>query len=165
MPAIRRGKAVPILHSIPRIKPRGIARFQSPLLQKFCDGLASALFPTACPLCRHEVPWSKGMGICRNCANAIKPWEGTSCAVCGLPFASSMVARGSLCALCQLSTYRFDVARSYGIYTHPLRDLILHLKFRRRERWGYRLGGKLASLVKTLEIMNHGPLIIPVPLH
>ncbi len=72
---------------------------------------------------------------------------------------------GNLCALCRRNTYSFDLARSYGIYTHPLRDLILHLKFRRRERWGYQLGRYLASLATALEIVNHSPLIVPVPLH
>lgn len=105
------------------------------------------------------------MGICRDCANAIEPWEGPSCAVCGLPFASGLITSGSLCALCRRNAYSFEVARSYGIYTHPLRDLILHLKFRRRERWGYQLGRYLALLAPTLEIVNHSPLIVPVPLH
>lgn len=105
------------------------------------------------------------MGICRDCANAIQPWDGPSCAVCGLPFASSITTSESLCTPCRSDIYRFDVARSYGLYTHPLRDLILQLKFRRRERWGYQLGRKLALLAVTLEIMNHDPVIIPVPLH
>lgn len=105
------------------------------------------------------------MGICRDCSRAIKPWEGPACATCGLPFASGEADRENICSPCHNNTYHFDKARSFGVYNYPLRELILHLKFRRRERWGVRLGGMLASLAATLEVAKDSPLIIPVPLH
>lgn len=105
------------------------------------------------------------MGICRDCLSAIKPWAGHACVLCGLPFASSEIPPESLCSPCRGNSFHFDKARSFGIYSYPLRDLILHLKFRRRERWGYLLGERLASLAAPLEILPDSPLIIPVPLH
>ncbi|MGH9352534.1 MAG: hypothetical protein ACRD2G_10290, partial [Terriglobia bacterium] len=60
------------------------------------------------------------------------------------------------CGACRRNAYNFDIARSYGIYTYPLRDLILHLKFRRRERWGGHLGEFLAPAAQKLEMMKDG---------
>lgn len=105
------------------------------------------------------------MGICRDCLRAIKPWDGPACAMCGLPFASSQASPEGICSPCRSNPPHFDRARSFGIYTYPLRDLILHLKFRRRERWGYLLGERLASLAARLDILDDSPLVIPVPLH
>lgn len=142
---------------------RAVAGIPS-FLQKSRDDLISVLFPTACPLCRQEVLWTEGAGICRSCWQAIKSWEGPVCARCGVPIASGEVPADPLCTLCRNNTYHFDLARSYGIYSYPLRNLILYLKFHHRPRWGRRLGELLASLwpaIETAEI----ELVVPVPLH
>lgn len=137
-------------------------------LQKSGGGLLSVLFPTRCPLCGAEVHWPGAIGICAACQAAIQPWQGTICAKCGLPIvAQPSVLDGDplLCGVCRGRGYHFDIARSYGIYTHPLRGLILQLKFRRRERWGWRLGELLAPAALGLEMTASAPLIVPVPLY
>lgn len=138
------------------------------LLQKSGAGLLSILFPTRCPLCSAEVLCCGRIGICAACRASIHPWEGAICARCGLPIVAQPPAQDDaplLCGVCRGRGYHFDIARSYGTYTHPLRDLILHLKFRRRERWGWRLGELLAPAALGLEMMASAPLIVPVPLH
>ncbi|HLI30809.1 MAG TPA: ComF family protein, partial [Terriglobia bacterium] len=79
----------------------------------------------------------------------------------------AMDSSDALCGSCRNEASDFDLARSYGIYTFPLRELILEVKFRRRERWGRRLGGLLASLWPSLpsNLLEEQPLLIPVPLH
>lgn len=73
----------------------------------------------------------------------------------------------ALCAACRNETWDFDLARNYGVYNSPLRELILELKFRRRERWGPRLGSLLACLWPAVSsrLPQEQPLLIPVPLH
>ncbi|MGH9450038.1 MAG: ComF family protein [Terriglobia bacterium] len=140
------------------------------LLHQSTSGIVSVLFPTACPICNREVMWSTGIGICAVCRDAIKPWDGPICSRCGIPLASVAPAdEGSTirCGVCRRDGYEFDCARSYGIYAYPLRDLILQLKFRRRERWGSHLGELLAPAAHSLAMMRAGApvLIVPVPLH
>lgn len=142
----------------------------TPLLHQSADGLICVLFPTDCPLCGREVLWSGWMGICADCRNAIKPWEGAACEICGLPLtlpAGEDAGGGLRCGECRRNAHHFDLARSYGVYSFPLRDLILHLKFRRRERWGRHLGALLAPAAQKLAMAAGGTpsLIVPVPLH
>lgn len=150
-----------------RILTHNRAKSLNSLLHKSGEGLLSVLFPTRCPLCGAEVLWSRGIGICASCQAAIRPWRGAICAKCGLPIAAQPPSDNAplLCGVCRGRGYHFDIARSYGTYTHPLRDLILHLKFHRRERWGWRLGELLAPAALGLQMMASAPLIVPVPLH
>lgn len=107
--------------------------------------------------------------ICEDCWSAVNPWKGMICACCGIPLVSEALADAAdlRCGLCRRNTYDFDLARSYGLYSRPLRDLILQLKFHRRERWGQRLGGLLVSTWRSIApyLDEDSPLLIPVPLH
>lgn len=107
--------------------------------------------------------------VCEDCWGAVKPWIGTICACCGIPLVSETLrdTADRRCGLCRNETYDFDLARSYGLYTSPLRELILHLKFRRRERWGRRMGELLASTWRSIApyLDDTSPLLIPIPLH
>lgn len=129
---------------------------------KALNGFVAAAFPSSCPLCQHDLGWPTALGICSECSRAIQPRSGPGCAICGLPFASDE-AMGGLCAGCRRGEQCFDMARSYGIYNFPLRNLILRLKFSGGDRQGRALGGLLAPLAMSFEIAD--PLIIPVPLH
>jgi ComF family protein len=107
------------------------------------------------------------VGLCEACWGQIQPWAGPACAGCGLPFAAPSQEEGSLCGVCRRGEYQFDFARSYGVYTEPLRSAILLLKFQRRERLGLRLGKLLAPLWAAQgEFREAGqPVLVPVPLH
>ena len=71
------------------------------------------------------------------------------------------------CAWCREETFKFDQARSYGLYTGNLRAAVLQLKFQRRERLGKRLGELLAMVWGRVEEAYPGerPVVVPVPLH
>ena len=99
----------------------------------------------------------------------MEPWQGPVCSRCGQPFPSgrALDAASGLCGECRGGEFRFDMARSYGLYRGPLRKAILQLKFRRQERLGKKLGGLLAATWGTLsEALHDSPaLLVPVPLH
>lgn len=59
----------------------------------------------------------------------------------------------------------FDGARSFGIYSGKLRQVVLRAKFSQDERLGARLGELLALTWVSLPKMCESPLIVPIPLH
>ena len=139
------------------------------LLRELAASLFSVFYPTGCWLCGHELSEVAGPGLCRDCWQTLEPWEGPTCGRCGLPIPSSAVAGATAlrCAQCQQGDYDFDLARSFGLYAGSLRQAILELKFRRRERLGRRLGELLAEIWKGREEFStlDSPLVVPVPLH
>ena len=71
---------------------------------------------------------------------------------------------GTLCGRCRQGKYKFDLARSYGVYSGNLRRAILQLKFQGRMGLGPRLGGLLTRGWDCLPETTSA-LVIPVPLH
>ncbi|PYV34372.1 MAG: ComF family protein [Acidobacteria bacterium] len=127
------------------------------------------MFPGPCALCHQPLEEAGALDVCSACWSELQPWSGPACARCGVPFASgrALDAAEPLCADCRLSEFQFDLARSFGLYRERLRQAIVHMKFRRRERWGMRLGGLLAETWRSnQEIFGAGRfLVVPVPLH
>lgn len=126
-------------------------------------------FPGLCSLCGQELTKAGLLGVCQPCWASLEPWKGAACACCGLPFASEQALDSALaqCAWCRERAFKFDRARSYGLYTANLRAVILRLKFQRRERLGKRLGELLSSVWGRVEEAYPGerPVVVPVPLH
>ena len=91
------------------------------------------------------------------------------CTCCGLPFPSlrTLDSDTPQCGHCRANEPEFDKARSFGIYSGNLRQVILRLKFGRRERLGKRLGELLTAVWDSVEELSGLalPLIVPVPLH
>ncbi|MGH9772609.1 MAG: ComF family protein [Candidatus Acidiferrales bacterium] len=149
------------------------SRRHAPLLSfpfsKAAASLFTVLFPTICPVCNRELQDTRWISLCKNCWQALRLWDGPCCASCGLPFASAhaAISADALCAQCRTSARHFDLARSYGLYTFPLRNVILELKFHRRERWGLRIGGLIALLWPSTSprLLQPQALLVPVPLH
>lgn len=131
--------------------------------------LLAVFFPSACPLCGAELVRAEGTGVCADCWLRLEPWSGAVCAQCGLPFASehALDRAEALCGPCRRDEYAFDLARSFGLYASALRKVILLLKFQRRERLGFKLGGLLsAPWASSVGSEAAGPaLLVPVPLH
>jgi ComF family protein len=71
------------------------------------------------------------------------------------------------CGVCRRGDYAFDFARSYAVYSEPLRSAILLLKFQRRERLGLQLGGLLAGVWAAHPEFQRAEdlILVPVPLH
>lgn len=107
--------------------------------------------------------------MCPNCWGSLEPWRGSSCAGCGLPFPSThaLDSTEGLCGQCRTEAYKFDLARSYGLYSGNLRAAILGVKFQRRNRLGRALGKLLAPVWDA--VCERGEanelVLVPVPLH
>ncbi len=78
-----------------------------------------------------------------------------------------MAGEEAECAKCRARVYDFDFARSFGLYSEPLRSAILLLKFQRREHLGRRLGALLAAVWSAHPEFDavKSPILAPVPLH
>lgn len=109
------------------------------------------------------------VGLCDNCWSQIREWTGPACSRCGLPLATQAKGEGEKweCGKCRADEYDFNFARSFGIYSDPLRSAILLLKFQRRERLGRRLGELLSSVWAAHPQFSGAerPVVVPVPLH
>lgn len=127
------------------------------------------IFPSACPACGLEHTAAGWVGLCDSCWSQIKPWTGAICSRCGLPLATQISSGEEAweCGRCRTGEYDFDFARSFGVYSDPLRTAILLLKFQRRERLGRRLGELLASVWSAHAEFSgtERPVLVPVPLH
>ncbi len=88
---------------------------------------------------------------------------------CGLPFASPHALDSSIaeCGVCREDGPSFDGARSFGIYSGKLRQVVLRLKFAGDGRLGAKLGELLATTWDSWPQVGElaSPLIVPVPLH
>jgi ComF family protein len=133
------------------------------------DGFLAVAFPTDCALCGGELSSIGWLRICRTCWASLEPWRGPVCTRCGLPFPSPHALDSSLaeCGACREDLPAFDGARSFGLYTGKLRQVVLRLKFGGEERLGTRLGARLAPTWDSLPEGDglDSPLVVPVPLH
>lgn len=133
------------------------------------DGVLAVIFPSGCVLCGAELGSEGKHRICVECWASIEPWRGPACARCGLPFPSphALDSTAAECGGCRAEAPPFDRARSFGLYTGKLRQLVLRLKFGGEDRLGLRLGALLAGPWESLsEESQRGPaLLVPVPLH
>lgn len=133
------------------------------------DSFVAVVFPTDCAVCGSELSSDGWLRICRACWAGLQPWCGPACARCGLPFASSHALDSSVaeCGGCRQDLPAFAAARSFGLYTGRLRQVVLRVKFSGDVRLGERLGELLVTAWEALPREGDGglPLIIPVPLH
>jgi ComF family protein len=149
------------------------------------------LFPADCRICGFPLLRVSRLPVCENCLIALRPLQGSYCAVCGEALHVSAYIdregtdRGETdrleadgieveprCLLCQRADPPFERAVAYGSYDGELRDLIHLLKFQQVRPASAVLGRMLAETITNLEqAMPAGTLfsskiaVIPVPLH
>lgn len=137
-------------------------------------------FPADCRICSTPLLEFSRIPVCQACIDAIRPLQGSYCAVCGedlhLPWRDETLSVAAdeaadkddaRCVLCQRTDPPFERAVAYGSYDGPLRDLIHLLKFQQVRPAGSVLGRMLAQTVSTLEpTMPVGRIVVvPVPLY
>jgi predicted amidophosphoribosyltransferase len=159
------------------------------IIRQVFDSMFAVVFPTACAICAREMRTAAWIHVCPECWQHLRPWKGASCSCCGVPFASELAGsaglaskinssagpQAGLCGQCRTGAYEFDLARSYGLYRGDLRAVILQLKFKGRERLGWRLGELLAFVCNSSAGLqqvfgrdsppDEPALLVPVPLH
>jgi len=142
------------------------------------------LFPADCRICGFPLLRVSRLPVCETCLIALRPLQGSYCAVCGEALHSPACMdrqetdrletdrletdRGETrCPLCQRADPPFERAVAYGSYDGELRDLIHLLKFQQVRPAADVLGRMLAETIADLEqAMPVGTIaVVPVPLH
>ena len=146
------------------------------------DALVNVFFPGECRLCERLLTSRSRIPICEGCLAGFKPLQGPLCDVCGQPIGA--VSFGSLpelkedkrfraredqpvrtiCRSCELITYSFDRARSYGLYEGDLVRGIVMLKFERIEPLACWFAQRLAEVTQNQQLTSFDA-VFPVPLH
>lgn len=115
------------------------------------------LFPESCPVCERPSRDHKTAPICSPCWQAIEPYYGPICDICGKPLASEV---SRTCSDCLKSKPAFTWARSFGLYEGTLKESLHHLKY-----YGIRrLAKPLSEMMFTIHLPQ-ADAMIPVPLH
>jgi ComF family protein len=126
-------------------------------------------FPADCRICGSPLIEISRLPVCRACLKAVRPLDGSFCAVCGEGLISPLFEgrHDALCGLCQRAHPPFERAVAYGSYDGGLRDLIHLLKYHQVRPVTHVLGRLLAEAVTRLEpeIPAGRIAVVPVPLH
>lgn len=79
---------------------------------------------------------SEDDSFCPQCRDALRPYNGLRCALCGLPGgnagaqdANPSSSPANICVDCQRKKPPWQFLAYHGLYSGPLRDLLLRLKF------------------------------------
>ena len=129
--------------------------------------LASVFFPGDCRLCQQLLTGASRLPLCQECLSSFKVIRPPICQLCGQPDASAPgdPQANCVCVACQEQTYRFHLARSFGVYEGALARAIVLLKFERMEPLGEWFAGQLEAVVRANAACLEADVVVPVPLH
>ena len=123
------------------------------------------LFPVRCLICGEVFAAQGGGPGCPACWSRIVPPAGPWCRRCGRPLAGEDAqSAGPRCGACR-RPQPFYRARSFGVYTAELRELIQLFKFSGAEGIGIQLGRRLGALLNSDPDYARAELVTWVPLH
>jgi ComF family protein len=146
--------------------PRFLPPTISAALRTLGVHLTDALFPPRCAGCGGF----EAKLFCAECAARLRPIKAPLCRVCGDPF-DTLSLPAPECANCRATKRNrppaFDVARSVWEMEGPAREALHALKYQERTVFAEALGGALAELLRTDDVLAHfSPhYIVPIPLH
>jgi ComF family protein len=146
---------------------KGLSRGVRGWLAEASDAVVSVLFPAGCRICDTLLVRASHVPICEECLASFEAAPEKSCEVCGQAGAWMAVREGEplVCRTCQLKTYAFERARSYGIYDGAMKNAILLLKWERMEPLGAWFAERLAEMVRRESGVLAADVVVPVPLH
>lgn len=120
------------------------------------SSLFSAIYPSACPVCKKTSDAFHHAPVCIKCWSTIKRYNGPACRVCAAPLVSEY---SGLCGECLRKSPPFSTVLNYGLYTGALSEAIHLLKFSGLKRIAKPLGRFLFELpIPPLDG------IVPVPI-
>lgn len=129
-----------------------------PFLQHIKTASHEAFFPGICRSCGQLMSGAPILGLCDECSMLVIPCGREICMRCGGPLVAD-----SSCVCNRFGIRHFDLARSSFIWTGPVRDIVLSLKYSKR----WELAGDMAAVMAAtwresgLELPD---MIIDVPL-
>jgi ComF family protein len=132
------------------------------------EALASVVFPAPCGICAQALDSGGAVPLCRACLGALtQELPEPLCMRCGRPIVSATVAATisvPLCHFCRGQAYKFDLARSFGAYTHGMARAILLLKYGNVSPLGRWFALRLAGLAARQPAAFAADVVVPVPL-
>jgi len=103
--------------------------------------------------------------ICQSCWQAVRPYQGAECALCGLFLERAALLHGTaLCGLCRRGAFGFEQARSFASYDGPLRQILIQFKYHGLRPLAKPLGAWLAQAAVRFDA-GALDLVLPVPLY
>lgn len=121
--------------------------------------LADFCYPNTCSVCNQlsNTIW------CEGCEKQLADLQfAPSCEVCAMPLSEHLAP----CPYCEGKGLRpFDRIARLGIYTPPLKDLVLRVKYFNDWPLAERLAGRLWEQDSVRAILADADVIVPVPLH
>jgi ComF family protein len=119
-------------------------------------GLLTKLWPQTCFVCGGQAGLTV---VCVACEDLL-PWhDSPHCPSCALP-----VPQGQVCGRCQKHPPHFDATLAAFEYEHPVREMIMALKFGAAFAVRDMLVSALLAVASDVEAMQ-ADLIVPMPLH
>ncbi|WP_031514048.1 ComF family protein [Desulfofalx alkaliphila] len=128
-------------------------------MKQYLEAFLNLIFPPPqeCPLCGGFSPGEK---VCPACeAWLALQQKGKYCCRCGRP-----VAGEALCGDCMERDWPFELARSVGPYSGPLREGVHRFKYGGRRRLALPLGALMARRVMKHPTYRQAGLVVPVPM-
>lgn len=113
---------------------------------------------------RHSFRQLMALYLCPSCGERFHPIQSPLCILCGQPYVTPH-GPDHLCGNCQKQSFKFQKARSAGLYKDVLRTVIHHYKYHGRVQ----LAAPLSVLLWQVFLAHWDPrqidYIVPVPLH
>lgn len=128
------------------------------------DALLSVVFPAPCHICREPLVTASRIPICQSCLGALRRIDGPICRKCGRPFRSREAKDAEVCHACEKDVYRFDLARSYGLYDSAMERILVLLKHQPIAPLGAWLAARLAETLGKEQAVAQVDWLVPVPL-
>ncbi len=125
--------------------------------------LEDLLFPPRCASCGARLSVPAGTRLCLGCKDEIQAVSSPFCSICGDPF-KSRAGVNRTCGRCLKALPFFEKARSFLVYSGPVRELIRRIKF-------HDDGHALRALKEIVEesfgrpACNGDAVVVPMPLH
>jgi ComF family protein len=139
---------------------------RSPRVARVCESIVNAVFPRNCVGCGLSRK-NGGDYLCGLCRGDIFVIDDPLCDTCGIPtdIDYDYPVEGFECGWCRKGGYRFDRARSLGLYDSVLKELIHFYKYRSQPGAVDEIEPFLRDYFGSFREEYHGYSVTSVPLH
>ena len=139
---------------------------KNPRMARVCESIVNAVFPRSCVSCGLSRK-NGGDFLCGLCRDDIFVIDDPLCNTCGIPadIDYDYPAEGFECGWCRKKGYRFDRARSLGLYDSVLKELIHFYKYRNQPGVIVEIEPLLRKFFETCREEYQGYSVASVPLH
>jgi ComF family protein len=139
---------------------------QSPRVARVCESILNAVFPRSCVGCGLSRK-NGGDYLCGLCRDDLFVIDDPICDTCGIPadIDYDYPVEGFECGWCRKGGFRFDRARSLGLYDSVLKELIHFYKYRNQPGVINEIEPFLRDYFETCREEYQGYTVASVPLH